>query len=491
MGIFNKVKKAFGFGGEYEEEDDPFIIDATVQPRPRTLVSDHAEPTQDSTRAADDTSATDVVQMPPVPVNKIFATVVDEFNKSLPSFLSTGIDADAQRQHLYDLLDADVKSYLDEVSVNAREQCNQQWDKERKSLKSDIESLQSRLKAIEESGADKGKQLLSAERQKRALTERIHDLEAQVSNLEAEKDQYELETRSLVNKLRVSNMLNDGVAIPDVASYEQRIEELQAKLTAQSSEIEMLTADNNTLRADNDKLLTAETELKGKVSEVETQNTSLSEQLKALQVKTDMTDVMLNDLNNRAATATKTAADKDTEIESLRNKLKESTEMVSTLEAELDEARANLEIAASIQDEVERIQKTIESKNTTIAGLNDTLRRRDDRINALEAEEASLRRTIEANLHNQAVSESELRENISRLEEQLNAQTARDKNKYKRKPALKISAIDEDLDNTDWLVAVPPEGVSAKTSGVSDAEFGYQEPQRKTPPENSAQMSLW
>lgn len=491
MGIFNKVKKAFGFGGEYEEEDDPFIIDATVQPRPRTLVSDHAEPTQDSTRAADDTSATDVVQMPPVPVNKIFATVVDEFNKSLPSFLSTGIDADAQRQHLYDLLDADVKSYLDEVSVNAREQCNQQWDKERKSLKSDIESLQSRLKAIEESGADKGKQLLSAERQKRALTERIHDLEAQVSNLEAEKDQYELETRSLVNKLRVSNMLNDGVAIPDVASYEQRIEELQAKLTAQSSEIEMLTADNNTLRADNDKLLTAETELKDKVSEVEVQNTSLSEQLKALQVKTDMTDVMLNDLNNRAATATKTAADKDAEIESLRNKLKESTEMVSNLEAELDEARANLEIAASIQDEVERIQKTIESKNTTIAGLNDTLRRRDDRINALEAEEASLRRTIEANLHNQAVSESELRENISRLEEQLNAQTARDKNKYKRKPALKISAIDEDLDNTDWLVAVPPEGVSAKTSGVSDAEFGYQEPQRKTPPENSAQMSLW
>ena len=67
-----------------------------------------------------------------------------------------------------------------------------------------------------------------------------------------------------------------------------------------------------------------------------------------------------------------------------------------------------------------------------------------------------------------------------------------EKVRRRKKTVPKISAIDETLDDTQWLVGTPPEGMVAKTTAVtSDTDFGYQEPARKTPPENSAQMSLF
>lgn len=458
MGFFGKVKQAFGFGsnGEYEDFEDTYGVDATVKP----LSTRHRDDESGDDVAGADTltggRADDTPDEPVadtrVPIESIFNTVVDEFNRAMPSFLSSGVNAEAQRHHLYEMLETDVKAYMERVQTVATEQCNKRWERERRSLNGEIDTLKERVKGVTDTEADKSRQLLSAERQKRAMTERIHDLEGKIANLEAEKDQYELETRSLVNKLRVSNMLNEGVEVPDVAKYEHDIEALQST------------------------------------------NRSLEEQVESLRVKTEMTDVMLNDLNARAAAAGKEAAAKDAEIQELKEKLDEATRHADDIRSQLEQAHANLEIAASIQTEVERIQQAVETKDNTIAELQNQLRHREERINALEAEETSLRRTIETNLMAQVESEKSLRDEIARLEQSTaaavqNGQGA--KGRGKRKSGLRISAIDEDLDNTDWLVATPPEGVSAKTSGVPDSEFGYQEPQRKTPPENSAQMSLW
>lgn len=463
MGFFDKLKQAFGFGGnEYEEEEDTFGIDATVQPRQRRNDDEERDSVPGEENVAGQPDAAPEDPEPSIPLDSIFNTVVEEFNRAMPSFIGSGVNAEAQRSHLYEALDADVKKLLESLRNDATQRCNRRWEKERRALNGDVSAMRDRLRTAEENETEKGKQLLSAERQKRALTERVHDLEAQIANLEAEKDQYELETRSLVNKLRVSNMVNEGVEIPDVTTYEKRIGEL--------------TDENNVLTE--------------RATALEAENKDLSSQLSALKVKSDMADVMLNDLNTRAASSAKDVQARDEQIEALRQQLSEAAEQTDELRSELDEARANLDIAASVQEDVERIRQSIAKKNSQINELNIELRHREDRINALEAEEASLRRTIESNIHNQAAGERELRDEIERLKQQLAATGVKEKNRSKRK-ATKISAIDEDLDNTDWLVATPPEGTSARTSGVSDAEFGYQEPQRKNPPENSAQMSLW
>lgn len=487
MGLFSKIRQAFGFGGnDFDDDEDTFAIDATVQPLVRgtrpdndTTAPDDSEGPGEDLQADDNGSGI----TPSVPLDSIFNTVVEEFNRAMPSFIGTGANAESQRRHLLEALDADVRQYLDSLQESAREQCNRRWERDRLRLNGELDSARARLKSLEENETDKGRQLLSAERQKRALNERIHDLESQVANLEAEKDQYELETRSLVNKLRVSNMLNEGAEIPDVATYEDSLARLQGELDESHARVAALTADNDSLQARCAELASVNTAL-------ETSQRDLGVQLEALKVKTEMTDVMINDLNMRASAASKDVRQRDTEIESLKDSLNESRQEADSLRAQLEEAQASLEIASSIQDEVERIQETITRKNTQISELNLELRRRDDRINALEAEENSLRKTIETNLMAQAESEKNLREEIERLRQQQSA-SGREKPRAKRRPAAKISAIDEDLDNTDWLVATPPEGTSAKTSGVSDSEFGYQEPPRRNPPENSAQMSLW
>lgn len=480
MGIFNKMKQAFGFGGaelEYDE-DSGYDVDATVTPlrrdpveAPRQVAEEcvAAEPASDNTEE--------------VPVDAIFSTVVRIFNESLPSFLKESVDTAEQQKHLYQALDKDVRDYMARVAENAKRACGREWEAERLRLNRELAEMRDKMRDTKDGAAEKDRRLLSAERQRRAINERVHDLETQISKLEAEREQFELENRSLVNKMRVMNVMGDGADGADMDSIAARMDQIEKE----------------------------NGELKGRIEEISSERDALAGQVKnltdeaeSLRLKSDMSDTMFTDLNERASAALKESAEKDERIKTisdelasardhetdLKTKLKDALAEADILRNDLDEARANLEIAARIQGDVERIQEVIEKKNTQISDLNTELRRRDDRINALEIEEKSLRRTIDNNIRAQAESEAALRDRIAELEKQASGQKTRARRGKSATP--KISAIDEDLDNTDWLVATPPEGTTVKTSGVTDSEFGYQEPVRKTPPpENSAQMSLW
>ena len=67
------------------------------------------------------------------------------------------------------------------------------------------------------------------------------------------------------------------------------------------------------------------------------------------------------------------------------------------------------------------------------------------------------------------------------------------KSRGAKKSKLKISAIDESIEDTDWLIATPPPPSKRKKEQADEdkPEFGYKEPARKSAPDNPAQMSLW
>lgn len=484
MGFFSSLKRAFGLGSSEDDYDtDAFGVDATVTPMTR---QDDSAQHQEEQMGASVTENTP--DLPPVPLDSIFNTVVEIFNQAMPSFLGDSANPDIQREKLYNALDGDVKKYMDAVRARADEECELKWRSMRLSLEQEVDALNEKLSSMEETGSEKGKELLSAQRQKRAMNERIRDLEAQINQLEAEKEQYELENRSLVNKLRVSNVVNDTDS--NVADYESRILDLQDQLTALNDKGSTLTCENARLSEENVHLTEDNTRLATENREANNKITELNEQVEALRIKTDMTDVMLNDLNNRAASSHQEVSDRESRIETLEQELEDAKNAHQVTIAELEEANANLEIAAQIHAEIEKIHELLTRKNAQIAELTGELKHRDERINALEAEETSLRRTIESNLMDRANMEQSLKEEIESLKQQYETQS-RDKRNSRKRVMPHISAIDDDLDNTDWLVATPPEGKNARTSGVSDSEFGYQAPDRKNPPENSAQMSLW
>ena len=99
MPFFENIKKLFGFGDEY---DDEYGEDATVTMR--SPVDNSPSKTDDDIKNTDEDEIISPVA-DNVPVEKIFEHVVQVFNKSLPDFLATSVDAEQQKKYLFETLD--------------------------------------------------------------------------------------------------------------------------------------------------------------------------------------------------------------------------------------------------------------------------------------------------------------------------------------------------------------------------------------------------
>lgn len=467
MSFFNTLKRALGFDSDDDETEEG--IDATVQPFHPVSEEAGQEPEPEPEVATD-------TERRETPVDVIFARVVEVFNEALPDFLKKSVDSEAERKQLFEALDTSVKEYLASLADEAEKKSAERWKNEKKRLYSEFETLRSKASKAEENENESKTRRLSAERQKRALNERIHDLESQIAQLQAEHEQYELENKSLVNKLRV-NSIQEG----DNDALRQEIAGLKARIASGGQSV---PEDYQ--------------EIKDKLAAAEAENASLREDIAGKSRQIDEMAASLDESRRKAEDTAKNDADSDKRIVELSQQLAAANE-------ELAEARRTLALAEEIQTQVERFE---EIKNRKDAKIADLQARRDqmlERVRMLENECRSLKKTIESNLMSQARSESELKAEIENLRARLAEAPGQpgmvaepmpaieSKPRQRRKKSqVRISAIDESLDNTDWLVATPPEGTSLRsTSADADNQFGYQAPHRKTPPDNEAQMSLW
>lgn len=535
MSIFGKFKQALGFS---DDENDDFYDGIDESP---SALPAKREIQRDSTTKTEpkDTVATE--QPTGVPT-EIFERVVKLFNDSLPDFLKSCVDVDAQRKYIYESLDEGMKAYLDRVASEARQRSDGKWKEERNRLQTEMAQLKEQYKSIDEQRSEWQKQQLSAERQKRALSERLHDLEKQVATLEAEKEQYDLENKSLVNKLKVSAVV-DG----DMAEMRQEILNLQERLKeARESDknVEMqalIDAANTTiaekeaeLAALKEKLSVAESQqseqsaednseeidfLNKKIVELTSHNKTLEEAIEQLKTKEQIADEMINDLNTRASAAIQQLKEKESEfevmsqqngetdaqIQSLKDKLALANEELEASREELQEARESMQALDEIQEQIDKFEELKRKKDARITELQDESRKHLSYIAELESEVKSLKHTIDNNIHQHAEIVMNLRAEIDELKTQkadsqlstpivdLDEDETVAEIKATTEKKVKISAIDESLDDTDWLVATPPPGtITRPTPATTDEDFGYQSPTRKpVTPENDAQMSLF
>ena len=449
MSIFNTIKKSLGFGNDVDDELLDDTTDAAESPEQARAERETIEQGQEheSEAIAIDRDKADM----------IFDRVVSVFNEALPSFLRDCVDETAQRKKLYEGLDSSLKEYIESVSKETRRQCESRWASEQASMRNEMDSLRSKAKEIEQQRFDIKQQQLSADRQKRALTDRLHDLEAQVGRLEAEREQFDLENKSLVNKLKVAGV------------HEAEIENLQQLLTDAKSEISRLRSGSEA----------APVEDSGKISELEARNAALEEQLEAAAEKDRISTEMFNSLQSRASEA--------------RDENEKLLATIEELRKKLEEAEAYKAEVAEIGRQVEQFEEIITKRERKIEKLKDTCRTLRDE------------KTIADNLKTYAESEASLTARIMELEadptvpivaSDLESYTDKAIEKAEEDAAVKISdgdlaAIEESFDSEDWMRSDPPETPSMRT-GVSEAEFGYQAPTRKTPRhDNDAQLSLF
>lgn len=456
MSFFNNLKKSLGFDNDVDDElldDVSEITDSSSPDRVHESVAVKAG------------QECETVGIDPNKADMIFDHVVSTFNEALPSFLRDSVDEAVQRRKLYEGLDASLKEYLASVSLEASRQCEARWSAEQAAMRDEMESLRLRTKEIEQQRFDIKQQQLSADRQKRALTDRLHDLEAQVGRLEAEREQFDLENKSLVNKLKVAGV------------HESEIEALQESLNEAKAEISRLRAG----------CVSEASALDGKdqrLADLEDRNAALQQELDAAVEKDRIATEMMNGLQSKASEA--------------RAKNEELSGRLEELGRKLEKAEAYRTEVAEISSQIEKVEEMIEAKDRKIEKLKETCR-------ILREENASLQQTIASNLKARAEAEEALKSRIKELEADptvpivaadIEAQPDPLAAKSDDNAAVKISdrdleAIEESFDSTDWLRSDPPETPSMR-AGVNDAEFGYQVPDRKTPrQDNDAQLSLF
>lgn len=465
-----------GFSSAEDDELELEGIDATVTPlRQRNLSTDQ----DDETSERDNVSQTDsednhrnesvaIAQTEDSSrpdASSIFDGVVEVFNGALPDFLQKSVDPEKQRQLLFESLDGSMKDYFEHLEKNVERRLNIRFQADTRKLHEQIEEL--RLKAQkEEEGNSNAKNLqLSAERQKRALSERVHELEKQLATIEAENEQYILENKSMANKLRLVSMSGDAEAVSQefaeretaLKNREQGIVEKEAVLLQKTAELESKLQEAETKLAESESLRqSAEEALKEveqkvaeqvssdvvseetnqRVADLEKELAVMRESLEQAKVKDELSRAMVNDLNAKAAEARAAAEKLEQQYNASQTELKESAEQLALVTARLTKAQEDLQVVREVKEQVLKLEENqrindaelrrqkdeilekdelIRAKDADLLTKNTTLRIKDETIRRLEDQTDSLRKEVETAQFDKAQTESALRSEIDRL----------------------------------------------------------------------------
>ena len=481
MSFFKNIKRSLGFGGETDDElyaDSPDTFDNEAETMSAGRRSDHHGDAAPIENPEPDT------QM----VAAIFDHVIATFNEALPSFIRESVDPEAQRRKLYEGLDASLREYISALGADARRRSEARFAAEQSEMRAEMDSLKAKAKEIEQQRFDIKQQQLSADRQKRALSDRVHDLEAQIVALEADREQLDLENKSLLNKLKVASIHEN-----DADAMREQISDLQRQLLEQRNAAvasDTAVPDNSAELAD--ELEETKAELAATKTALEEVKAALAEAKAAFDeavAKEALSREMVTDMQRRAAEAREELDRRDSECKALQ--------------ASLEESRAMNDEVVAMSEQMDRIEQAVEKRDKLIEKL------RAD-VSVLKEENSSLRATIADNIANSAETEAGLRQRITELESltvtpvvasELEAYGESDGGDSLKSDAGQIMPkisdsdlreIEESFENADWMRSDPPADVPSMRSEVKDSDFGYQAPVRKNhTPNNDAQLSLF
>ena len=138
---------------------------------------------------------------------------------------------------IFEGLDQGIKDYLARIGADADNRCEQRWSSEQAGMRAEMDDLRRKSEQVAQERADLKQKQLSADRQKRALSDRLKDLENQVRRLEAEREQFDLENKSLLNKLKAI-----AVRHPELA------EETGAQNVPSQEDFDRISAENRNLQ---------------------------------------------------------------------------------------------------------------------------------------------------------------------------------------------------------------------------------------------------
>lgn len=398
MSIFKKTFRALGFGKDDEQESHVYTAkDISVATSRNTLTPATPDKTQENNNTTNDEA------MPDILLDK----VVELINSSFPDFVRSCIDIQSEKKYVSQQLDDSFKEYIAHINKVATERSEANIQASRKQLESDMNALQQKTAELEKQKTDIKNAQLSAERQKRALNEKVQDLESRIATLEADKEQYELENKSLLNKLKVAGVKQQELddAQEEINRLLSSIQELKTKGIVPESTLQEIAEKSAAIEA-----------LQERIQYLSNENDELSTCIKTLNQEKEQ----LNNTLNAKESLTKQLSD---EIAELVNQQEEATRNLAT-------AQADKEAYTMLQTSLEESRKHCTELESALQEM------RAEEMNNRNALESATRNLSEANNQN-AILEQEhnatrthlaektalieqLQHNIEQLHEKLN-----------------------------------------------------------------------
>lgn len=525
MTFFNNIKQILGFSGTEEEEE------TTVQgPEHSTYINPFKE--DGLQKKAPDTTQQEKPQSTakPDPCAKMNRDIVEKIigvlNISIPEYVKKYIDNDAQQKYVENLIGTDLDRYASDVKAACEEAARVEWQQERMDMEQKMASCENRFREIAAKNEELKGKVMSGDRQKIALNERIAQLESRTATAEAERDQFQLECKGLMNKLKVAAVNEEEIT---------RLKEENASLTADATTIRSELLRLRQLTAEIDEAALAETAKK--ISTLTEANETLTLENETLRTKADA------------------LTEKEEAVRTLQEEIKRQEQIIQPLkekEAAYEQLRKDNGDIERMRDElttrdlnIQEMQRTIQSQNDeiyslnqrlsefagladlkeeyeTISGKNEALKEelaaKTAQIADLSATNremveisAQLKETIDSNKRHHSETERLLRNEIEQLKQEketlqrdairkeetivLTETTPKKSRAPKKSPAKHhISAIDYTTEYTDWLMPSPPsEAIPITPEDVSETPeptIRQQEPAKKNPNAPS-QMELF
>ena len=509
MSIFRKTMKALGFSGEDDEfEAQPYtaenITNACIREKERQ--DNESDVTPSASRVGEDKE--EELQLP----DTLLDTLLELLNKSLPDYILAALDKEAEKKYLFDRLDKPFKEFICAVNERARESVSRKWKTEHLNLTKEMEEARVKMKELEEQRNTMQSAQLSAERQKRAVAEKVHELEARIAALEAEKEQFELENKSLVNKLKVSNVHQEEL---EAASAE--IERLRAELKTQKeniSDVEQLRMDLQQARKELSQAKDKETEIASQLEAArqdlmqrEDKNSQLLKQIKDLEIQLSEAQnglKVVDEVEIKLQQFEQIKASKDEKIAQLLDNLQSVEEENKQLQARLNEGNVGN------KNEIESLKSDLENANAMIAALRNQRQELLAQIenlkfvkNTNEKQEPETVTPVEEKQDTSSVISFEVRQDESETKSNVKTSVEESKEVTENSPKSVDTNTGEDdfpgLDSFDdnWLIPTrpdTPEMIAKRKEEEKkkrEAEEQAAVEQKKAQQVDSSQMSLW
>ena len=185
-------------------------------------------------------------------------------NAGVPEFIRNSIDIEIQKRQVMDAMGDPFRESIRKIKADAVAAEQQAAAQYKASAEAQIKQLNASVAEASAKYSELKTAHTSIERQKKALSERLRDLEdKKIPAYEAEKEQFQIEIKSLLNKMKVMQVKTD-----DVDYFKNENTRLQAELNKLRAAAVEAETDRQKITAAEEALAAADS-LKARCAELE------------------------------------------------------------------------------------------------------------------------------------------------------------------------------------------------------------------------------